>query len=249
MCTLYDRVYVCLCKPVCIFVCMCVHASVNIHLIICLYFVAKMSWYYRLTGDGRSSRLMQTRSMTRSFAGSSYVWKSETRSSLASGQCVTVNQFEDCCKSHMKWICYVMLCIIPHIPVSPCPHYWPSVPVEFSPHAFIVINRKLVGGDVVAGFPNPLPDTLHLLFSWFVCVRVRVWSCVRVLARLHVPVLVALLVALASRSTPVQWLRAHTDCACAKYFVLLRFSRLTCVSHKKVTGILQKAHVFSAVFS
>jgi len=51
----------------------------------------------------------------------------------------------------------------------------------------------------VAGFPNPLPDTLHLLFSWFVCVHVRVWSCVRVLARLRVPVLVALLVALASR--------------------------------------------------
>jgi len=74
---------------------------------------------------------------------------------------------------------------------------------------------------VVAGFPNPLPDTIHLLFSWFVCVRVRVWSCVRVLARLHVPVLVALLVALASRSTPVQWFRAHTDCACAKYIVLL----------------------------
>ena len=67
----------------------------------------------------------------------------------------------------------------------------------------------------------PLPDTLHLLFSWFVCVRVRVWSRVRVLARLLVPVLVALLVALASRSTPVQWFHAHTDCACAKYIVLL----------------------------
>ena len=63
---------------------------------------------------------------------------------------------------------------------------------------------------VVAGFPNPLPDTLHLLFSWFVCVRVRVWSCVRVLARLRVPMLVALLVAFASRSTPVQWFsRSH----------------------------------------
>ena len=53
----------------------------------------------------------------------------------------------------------------------------------------------------MAGFPNPLPDTLHLLFSWFVCIRVRVRSCVRVLARLRVPVLVALLVALASRFT------------------------------------------------
>ena len=76
---------------------------------------------------------------------------------------------------------------------------------------------------VVAGFPNLLPRTLHLLFSWFVCLRVRVWSCVgglRVLARLSVPVLVVLLVALASRSTPVQWFRAHTDCACAKYIVL-----------------------------
>ena len=73
----------------------------------------------------------------------------------------------------------------------------------------------------MAWFPNPLTDTLHLLFSWFVCVRVRVWSRVPVLARLRVPVLVALLVALASRSTPVQWFRAHTDCACAKYIVLL----------------------------
>jgi len=63
---------------------------------------------------------------------------------------------------------------------------------------------------VVAGFPNPLPDTLHLRFSWFVCVRVRVWSCVRVLAWLRVPVLVALLVAFASRSIPVQWFsRSH----------------------------------------
>jgi len=112
------------------------------------------------------------------------------------------------------------VCIISHIPVSPSPHYGPSVPVEFSPYAFIVINRKLAGGDVVAGFPNPLPDTLHLLFSWFVCVRVRVWSCVRVLAWLRVPVLVALLVAFASRSTPVQWFRAHTHCTCVKYIVL-----------------------------
>ena len=95
------------------------------------------------------------------------------------------------------------------------------MPVEFRPYAFIVINGKLAGGDVEAGFPNPLPDTLHLLFSWFVCVRVRVWSCVRVLAQLRVPVLVALLVALASRSTPVHWFRAHTECACAKYIVLL----------------------------
>jgi len=29
-------------------------------------------------------------------------------------------------------------------------------------------------------------------FSWFVCVRVRVWSCVRLLAWQRVPVLVAL---------------------------------------------------------
>ena len=81
-------------------------------------------------------------------------------------------------------------------------------------------NCVCISHIVVAGFPNPLPDTLHLLFSWFVCVRVRVWSCVRMLARLRVPVLVALLVALASRSTPVQWFRVHTDCACARYIVL-----------------------------
>ena len=32
---------------------------------------------------------------------------------------------------------------------------------------------------VVAGFSNPLPDTLHLLFSWFVyvCVFGRVYAC------------------------------------------------------------------------
>jgi len=59
-----------------------------------------------------------------------------------------------------------------------------------------------------------------IIFDFF-AVRVRVWLCVRVLARLRVPMLVALLVALASRSTPVQWFRAHTDCACAKYIVLL----------------------------
>jgi len=80
--------------------------------------------------------------------------------------------------------------------------------------------RSFASDSAVAGFPNPLPDTFHLLFSWFVCVRVRVWSCVRVLARLCVPVLVALLIAFASRSTPVQWFRAHMDCACAKYIVL-----------------------------
>jgi len=78
-------------------------------------------------------------------------------------------------------------------------------------------------GLVVAGFPNPLPYTLHSLFSWFVCVHVRVWSCVRVLARLYVPVLVALLVALTSRSTPVQWFRAHTHCTCAKYITIVIF--------------------------
>ena len=36
-------------------------------------------------------------------------------------------------------------------------------------------------------------------FSWFVCVRVCIWSCVRLLAWLRVPVLVALLVVYVSR--------------------------------------------------
>jgi len=73
---------------------------------------------------------------------------------------------------------------------------------------------------VVAGFSNPLPDTLHLLFSWFVCVRVQC-ACLVVCTRAcpaACTMLVALLVAFASRSTPVQWFRAHTDCACTLYY-------------------------------
>ena len=99
----------------------------------------------------------------------------------------------------------------------------------------------------MAGFSNPLPDTLHLLFSWFVCVRVRVWSCVGVLARLRVPVLVALLVALASRSTPVQWFRAHTDCACAKYITTVIFPAGMRVSQESDWNTVESARVFSSV--
>ena len=95
----------------------------------------------------------------------------------------------------------------------------------------------------MAGFSNPLPDTLHLLFRWFVCVRVRVWSCIRVLARLHVPVLVALLVALASRSTPVQWFRAHTDCACAKYCTIVIFPADMRVSQESDWNTAESARV------
>jgi len=73
---------------------------------------------------------------------------------------------------------------------------------------------------VVAGFPNPLPDTLHLLLVGLF-VYACVWLCVRLLAWLRVPVLVALLVVFARRSTSVHWFRAHTDCACVNYIVLV----------------------------
>jgi len=76
---------------------------------------------------------------------------------------------------------YSLVCIIPHIPFSPSPHYWPLVPVEFNPYAFIIINRKLAGWDVVAGFPNPFPDTpVSLLVPLCVCVCLAtcVYACI-----------------------------------------------------------------------
>ena len=56
----------------------------------------------------------------------------------------------------------------------------------------------MAGENVVAGFPNPLPDSLHLLLVGLF-VYACVWSRVRLLAWLRVPVLVALLVVYASR--------------------------------------------------
>jgi len=100
----------------------------------------------------------------------------------------------------------------------------------------------------VAGFPNPLPDTLHLLFSWFVCVHVRLWSCVRVLAWLRVPVLVALLVALSSRSTPVQWFRAHTDLRmCKIHCTIVILPSDMRVSQESDWNTAESARVFSIV--
>jgi len=71
----------------------------------------------------------------------------------------------------------------------------------------------------MAGFPNPLPDTLHLLLVGF-CVRVCVWSCRSLLARLRVPVLVALLVVYVSRPH-LYTSFALTDYACANCIVLV----------------------------
>jgi len=60
-------------------------------------------------------------------------------------------------------------------------------------------------------------------------------------------VLVALLVALASRSTLLQWFRAHTDCACAKYITIVIFPADMRVSQESDWNTVESARVFSSV--
>ena len=93
-----------------------------------------------------------------------------------------------------------------------------------------------------------IPSICFLVGLFVYVCSVHVWSCVRVLARLCVPVLVALLVAFTSRSTPVQWFCTHMDCACVNYIVLVWFFPADMrVSQESDWNTVESARVLSSV--
>jgi len=77
-----------------------------------------------------------------------------------------------------------------------------------------------MAGECYGWISQPTSRYPPFAFSWFVCVRVCVWSCVRLLAWLRVPELVALLVVYVSR--PHLYIGfAFTAYACVNCIVLV----------------------------